>query len=145
METLATSGGGRLCAVRLDPGEDVLGRLAEILERQDIRGGFVTVGIGSLRDTTLGFFDQERYVQRTFREPHELLSMTGSIARYEGKPHIHLHAALGDPEYRVVGGHFHGGTVEVLVELMVQVVPEGFGRVPRGNVLKVLSLHPEKS
>lgn len=142
MEVLGLPGAGRAIAVRLDPGEEVLSSLTRIALEKDVVGGFVTVGIGSLRDTTLGFYDGKAYLKRTFQGPHELVSMTGSIARFEGAPHIHLHATLSDEQCRAFGGHFHAGTVEVLAEVLIQSLPAPFGRSPRGEVLKVLALRP---
>ncbi len=145
MEVREFEGTPRSIAVRLDPGEEVLPALESIAEKHDVRAGFVTVGIGSLRDTTLGYFDGERYLKRELKEPHELLGLSGSIARWEGRPHIHLHATLSDRACQSVGGHFHGGTVEILAEILVQAFRGEFGRVPHGELLKVLTLHPAGS
>lgn len=132
----------RPIAVRLDPGEELFPALERIATDHGIVGGFVPLGIGSLREATLGYFDGEQYVKRTFPEPLELVSLSGSIARSEGRPSFHLHATLGDRQLGTFGGHLFGGTVEILAEVLLLSTSIDFGRDPRGPLLKVLNLDP---
>ncbi|MDE1820826.1 MAG: DNA-binding protein [Euryarchaeota archaeon] len=139
MERASLPAPARAVALRLDPGEEVTERLSRVVIDERIEAGFVTVGIGSLRDTTLGYWDGRAYVRHVLSEPHELLTLAGSVARLKGEPHLHLHATLSDKDGRTFGGHFFSGKVAYLVELLVQVYPTKFGRAERPDGLKALT------
>jgi uncharacterized protein len=109
--------------VKLDDGEDVHSSLAKICDEHDVRMGWVHSGIGILRDFTLGYYTPEGYLKSSFKEPHELLSMTGTIT-LDAKIQIHLHASLASREYRVVGGHLFEATVSNLNEILITKMPE---------------------
>lgn len=142
METLALPTPAKPIAIRLDPGEDVFEVLTQIARDQDIRAGFISTALGALDDAVIGYFDGEKYHQKTMKGSYELLAMNGSIAWVEGGPHLHLHATLGDSEHRVHGGHLHSARAGFLVEILIQSLGTEFTRVPRGPVLKVLTLRP---
>lgn len=142
MEVLGLPSVGRAVAVRLDTGEDVFEALGQVAQEEDIRAGFVSTALGALNDAVVGFFDGETYHKKTFAGSHELLQLSGSIARLQDKPHLHLHVVLGDPEHRAMGGHLHSAKVGFLAEILLIALPAQFGRTPRGRELKVLSLRP---
>jgi len=109
--------------VKLEDGEDVHSSLITLCDRYGIRMGWVHSGIGILREFTLGYYTGEDYQKKFFREPHELISMTGTVTLDAEIP-IHLHASLADREYRVVGGHLFGGKVTNLNEILISGMPE---------------------
>lgn len=130
-------------ALRLDPGESLFETLETFAADRGLASGFVAGGLGSLRGSTLGFFNGERYLKRTFPEALELVSLTGSLARVDGKPHFHLHATLGDEQHAARAGHLHGATVAILAEILFLAgTGMAFGRNPQGPQLRVLDLWP---
>jgi predicted DNA-binding protein with PD1-like motif len=143
MQVRAWPGTREWFALRLEPGEPLFPTLEGFAEDQGLASGFVTAGLGSLRGSTLGFFDGKRYRKRTFPGALELVSLTGSLARVDGRPHFHLHATLGDEAHRARGGHLHEATVAVLAEVLF-LAGRGmaFGRNPQGPQLRVLDLWP---
>lgn len=102
-------------ALRLEPGEDLRGRLEALTHERGWGAAFVIAGIGSLRAAALRRADaQEPHV---IEAPFELLTLAGSLSP-DG---AHLHASVADAEGAVSGGHVCAGcivrtTVELLVE-----------------------------
>jgi predicted DNA-binding protein with PD1-like motif len=132
-----------LSSIRLDPGEPLFASLERATKELYLSSGFITSGLGSLKDVVLGFYQDHGYVRRRFEGPYELLSLTGSLAEVDGRPHFHLHAVLGNPEYQAFGGHLHEATVAILAEVLLASAPGlRFGRNPGGPELKVLDLWP---
>ncbi|MCL4324340.1 MAG: DNA-binding protein [Candidatus Thermoplasmatota archaeon] len=134
---------GPRLAVKLDSGEDFVSSILQIAEEEKVTGAFITSGIGMLRGTRIGYFIGDRYDERTYEQPHELVSLQGSLAIIDGKPHLHVHAALANRSHDVVGGHLFQGTVHVVVELLLTVFEDKkFGRTQSGPLLTLLDLEP---
>lgn len=109
--------------IKLDDGEEVLESLIMICDEHGLRMGWVHSGIGILRNFTLGYYTKESYIKKLFEEPHELLSLTGTVT-LDAKAPIHLHASLASRNYEVVGGHLFGGTVTNLNEILISSMPD---------------------
>jgi hypothetical protein len=115
---------GDVVVVRLHDGEDFHGALLAALDRVGLRHGVVLTGLGMLRDFELGWFDvgSRQYMKRTFATPHELVSLSGTVAvtdDAEARTMPHLHAALAGHAHAVVGGHLFRATTAVLNEVAV--------------------------
>lgn len=111
---------GQTVVVKLSQGEDLLPSLIRILEEEGVASGVVLAGIGALRDFELGWFDPQTraYVRNGYGPSYELLSLQGTVT-LGAEPPVHVHAALGDGENRVVGGHLFGARVAVLAEIAI--------------------------
>ena len=114
---------GQTLIVKLEDGEKVPDGVVRACEVSDLRMGWVHSGIGILRDFTLGYYTRDGYIKRTFEEPYELLSLTGTVT-LDAKVPIHLHASLAGSDYKVVGGHLFSGTVTNLNEILIHRMPE---------------------
>jgi len=121
---------GDVLLVKLEDGEDVHAKLAEICEQHDFKSGWVLGGIGILRQFTLGYFTGKEYIKRQFEEPHELLSMSGSIT-LDAKVPIHLHCSVSSKNFEAYGGHLFEGRANVLNEILIR----RFERMKLGRVL----------
>lgn len=106
--------------VRLERGEELIAALRRLMLAEDIRGGTV-VGLGTLEDPLLGYFDREKreYLRERVAGVFELLSLSASLSWFEGEPFPHVHVVLGDRELRAVGGHCFEVVVAVTAELRV--------------------------
>ncbi len=104
--------------VKLEDGEKVHPSLIEVCRKHDLRVGWVTSGIGILREFTLGYFTGKEYLKKRFEEPHELLSMSGSVTLDAEVP-IHLHCSVSSKEFNVFGGHLFEGVANVLNEILI--------------------------
>jgi predicted DNA-binding protein with PD1-like motif len=98
---------GSVLMLRLDHGEDILASIGSAV-KDEKSTMLVVTGLGMLSDFELGFFDRGSYIRREYPDPHELLSLQGSIAA-EGEPRIHIHATVADTEHRAFGGHLMRG------------------------------------
>ncbi|MDG6220622.1 MAG: DNA-binding protein [Candidatus Thermoplasmatota archaeon] len=105
---------GKFTVARLEDGEKIIPSILDIAESQDIYCGIILSGIGMLRETTLNYFDGQRYVETQYPKPMELLSLKGSIASDSS---VHVHASMADRCNRVYGGHLSGAVAHYIVEL----------------------------
>jgi hypothetical protein len=94
--------------VRLDPGEEVMSTLAEILQahQQYISAGQI-IGIGTVRKAVLGYFDLARrqYLRREVPGDMELASFVGNVTWMDGRPFVHAHVVLSGPDFVPQAGH----------------------------------------
>lgn len=107
--------------VILNKGELLVQSLTKVVEDNHIQGGFIT-GIGALKDVELGYYilEKQTYIRKHFlHEDFELIALNGNISLKEGKPFIHVHAALGRQDFSTFGGHLFEGTVAVTTEISI--------------------------
>ncbi len=130
--------------LRMDPGEELVEALGRFAETHRIRAAAVAMGIGTLRIATLGYWNGKEYEKKEVGEPTELVALGGSIAEADGRPSIHLHAALGTRSHSTVSGHVHSATVNLLAEILIETFPTHvFGRPLDESVgLRILDLEP---
>ncbi|MFM8314648.1 MAG: PPC domain-containing DNA-binding protein [Deltaproteobacteria bacterium] len=106
-------------------GEKLVATLTRDVSDLGLKGGLIS-GLGALIDVELGYYhlEEKDYHRKTFSEmDYELISLTGNLSLKEGKPYIHVHAALGDNQFRVFGGHLFEANVAVTAE--VSIIPLG--------------------
>jgi uncharacterized protein len=132
--------------LRLDDGQDLFEALSKFAEREGVRAGAVVFGIGMFRSATVGYWDGSQYRSEELNVPHEVVALHGTVARAEGVPSLHLHAALAGPDHRLVGGHLLRATVGMLQEVLVETFPgRTFGRpMVESFGLKMLDLEPAR-
>ncbi len=109
---------GHMVVAKLSKGENLFAALKEIIEKHDIVSGLVISGIGMLRNIELGYYSGEEHEPKRFKRPRELLALHGSITTGE-EIVIHLHCALSDENYDVIGGHLIDAEVAVVAELVI--------------------------
>jgi predicted DNA-binding protein with PD1-like motif len=130
--------------LRLDDGQDLFEALTEFAAREGIRAGTVVFGVGMFRRATFGYWDGTQYRPYELTEPHEVVSLHGTVARADGAPSLHLHGAAAGPDHRLVGGHLLRATVGMLQEILIDTFPgRTFGRpMVESYGLKMLDLEP---
>lgn len=109
--------------VRMDPGEEVIGQLQKVCEKEQIRLADVSA-LGALKEFAVGLFDTEKkeYHGNEFRLPVEITSLTGTVTTQDGKFYSHLHMSAADIEARVYGGHLQRAVVSATVEMVLHVL-----------------------
>lgn len=127
MKILDNTDGSRILLV-LERGEKLVQTLqafaTEYLHARGRKVGYTISGLGALEKVELGYYELSKkdYIRKTFdREDYELISLTGNLALREGVPAVHVHAALGDSEFRVFGGHLFEAEVSATTE--VSLIP----------------------
>ena len=124
---------GRVIAVRLKPGTDVLLGLQEACERNGINNGVILSAIGSLQDphfcnpvelpTKAGYGYGETL---HLTGPIELTSASGIICHDdEGNTNLHVHMTVTDRHGNAHGGHLVEGTKVLLTVDVVIAEIEG--------------------
>ena len=124
---------GRVIAVRLKPGTDVLLGLQEACERNGINNGVILSAIGSLQDphfcnpvelpTKAGYGYGETL---HLTGPIELTNASGIICHDdEGNTNLHVHLTVTDRHGTAHGGHLVEGTKVLLTVDVILAEIEG--------------------
>ncbi len=112
-----------IVALKLDHGEDFYECLNKAIIDFKIKSGYILMGIGMLKDAEIGYFGGSEYFTKVLEEPHELVSMQGSISTKD-ETIIHIHCSLAGPDHTLLGGHLNKGTVNVINEILIKKVDE---------------------
>lgn len=108
----------RTLALRLTPGADLLAELQSLTAARALRAGLILTCVGSLSRARLrmpGLAGEEE-VFRTWDEPMEIVSLTGTLCA-DG---LHVHVSLSRSDGSCVGGHLVDGCiVNTTAELVV--------------------------
>ena len=141
---MQTARDGSRWLLRLDDGQELFETLTAFATREAVGAAAIAFGIGMFRRATVGYWDGQQYRPMELTVPHEVVGLHGTIARADGKPSVHLHAALAGPDHRLVGGHLMQATVGVLQEMLIETFPERtFGRpLVESFGLRMLDLEP---
>jgi uncharacterized protein len=131
MEYFTKNTSGRVFAIRLDGGDDLLDCLMDFIKKEGIKDAFVASAIGTLDRCVLhmvmttGYPPVEHY-ERWEDKPLEISSISGIFA--DGNPHLHM--VVSDHE-KAYSGHLHQGCrILYLAEIViVELVPAGLKRV----------------
>lgn len=120
---------GSSYVVRLDPGEKVVETLRAFCEGDKIGSGYFH-GLGAVSEAELGHFDpaSSDYSWTKLSGPHEIVSLYGNVTVVDGKPFIHAHAALGDGDFNLKGGHLREAVVSATCEVVLTKFRGGIGR-----------------
>jgi len=98
---------GRVFAVRVDHGEDVLSELSKLAVKEDIRSAFFMM-LGAMGSADLVTGPEDKVVPPSvvwskFDDAREILG-AGDIFREKGAPKIHLHGAAGSSSRGITMG-----------------------------------------
>ena len=112
---------GRRIMGRLKRGDDLLQTLEKLCLEQNITLGQVQA-IGAVSAARVGYYHQaaQRYEFLEWRQPLEILALTGNISLKDGKPMVHAHVTLADADGRAVGGHLGPGAIVFAAEFIIQ-------------------------
>lgn len=108
--------------LRFEVDEPLNKSLCEWMKKTGLPSAFLT-GLGAIKDSELGFYHLHKkdYDRKLFKGDAELISLTGNLSWLsDGAPWVHFHAALGLPDFSVVGGHLFEAVTAVSVEMFVQ-------------------------
>ena len=95
----------KVLAIRLKPNEDLRQSLKNFAEKENITAGFILTAIGSLKQATIRFANQETSTVLT--DKFEILSLNGTIATTG----VHLHMTISDKQGKTIGGHLSDGCI----------------------------------
>lgn len=115
--------------MRVDRGEEILECLARLCEEEDVKLGKIA-GLGAVDYVEAGYYSvgEKQYHKHVFAGEAEIVSLTGSATRMDGKVYLHLHIALSREDGSVVGGHLNKGRISATGEIIVTRVNGEVGR-----------------
>jgi uncharacterized protein len=111
---------GRRYVIRFDKGEEVLTKLGEFMQSEQI-GACNFSALGAITDLEMGYFNVhiKEYRKKVFLEEFEIVSLNGNGGIVEDKPFIHCHGMFGRNDFTTVGGHVFKLTVSVTCEMFL--------------------------
>ena len=127
---------GNKIVVRMDMGEEILEQLKAVALKENIKLCSVSA-LGATNDFTVGVYDVDKkfYKANSFKGPHEIVSLTGSVNTMNGEFYSHIHMAAADGEalmasptaavadlaaesFRAIGASACGDTFAALASLL---------------------------
>lgn len=120
---------GSAIAVRLERGEELVSSLLQVCKA--LQPGAATItGLGACDLARVGVYkvSEKKYYPVTLTGEHELVSLTGSLTAMQGEPYLHLHAAFGDDQGRVWGGHLNEARISATAEIFITPIGGEIGR-----------------
>ena len=126
---LLNDGVEKTYALILETGDDVLETITRFATEQELKANHFTA-IGAFSEAEVGFFDfaKKDYNRIPIKEQTEVLSLTGDITVYEGKPQIHAHVVLGKADGTAHGGHLLKAIVHPTLEIILVESPSSMQR-----------------
>lgn len=125
--------------LRLNPGEEIIEKLTEVIEKEHISLGSVK-GIGATDKFTVGLYSlkDKKYMSSTYEGEFEIVSLLGNITQKDGKPYIHLHIGCADKNNDMKGGHLNycriSATCEIQIFLSKGVVEREVDKITGLNI-----------
>lgn len=113
---------GRVFVARVEHGDDLLGELKLLAEKEQIEAGVFYV-IGAMKNASLVVGPKEctrppEPVWRMFSDGREILGI-GTLFREDGAPTFHLHGALGKGDKTLMGCIRGDSEVYLLAEVII--------------------------
>jgi predicted DNA-binding protein with PD1-like motif len=121
VRTFVTSNTGRVIVVRLEPGEDILKSIENVVTENNLLSGHLSL-IGAVSKVHLGYFDLHEKVYKDFTidEDLEIVSCVGNISRLNDGYVVHAHVVASDVNGKCYAGHLmEGCEVSVTIEIVV--------------------------
>jgi predicted DNA-binding protein with PD1-like motif len=124
VQLLNPGGPTKQYAVIFYQGDEAFSGLLEFAENYHVTSAHFTA-IGALDGATVGWFDPHRkmYKKIPINGQHEVIGMSGDIALYQGRPVVHTHMVVGNPDGTTYGGHVLEAFVSPTLEVMLTVDP----------------------
>lgn len=118
--------------VRINKGEEIVEKLKELCEKEDIKVAEIT-GLGASNLVEIGLFNvnTKEYKTTTFEGMFEITSLIGNATRKDGEVYLHLHINFSDETGNTKGGHLVRCNISATSEIIVNKI--------EGNVDRKLS------
>ena len=130
---------GDKLVIRLKKGDKLVESVREILEKENVKAGFLT-GIGATDNLEVGLFDTKTkdYNIKKYEEDLEIANLCGNISNKDGKLYTHFHITCGRVEDNAqkgqipgsaIGGHLNEAIISLTAEIFVTIIDGDINRV----------------
>ena len=106
-----------LIVAKFEAGEDVIENLNKLVDKYNIKSGFIDLGIGMIKNLKIGYWNIDKYDELYIEDRSELVAFHGSIA--DGKNRFHIHIGVARKDHQLYGGHFFSGIADPLMEVKI--------------------------
>jgi predicted DNA-binding protein with PD1-like motif len=110
----------KIFALRLKPNQDLKESLKHFVTSNNIEAGFILTTVGSLKQATLRFANQND--SKVLQDKFEIVSLVGTLSTNG----IHLHISISDKDGKTIGGHLQKGCLIYTTAEIVIGVSEDF-------------------
>jgi len=142
MKSFVAKTGSKLHILRLDPGDDLLGCVNDLIEKENIVNAAVISGIGTFDHCVMHMvmttsFPAVEHFEKWDDKPLELSSISGIIAN--GFPHLHM--VVSDHKYAYSGHVEPGCRILYLGELLImEFSADGLERTKNAKGINELTM-----
>lgn len=115
--------------VRINKGEEVVQKIKELCEKENIRTAEIT-GLGASNKIEIGIFNvnTKEYKTTTFNGMFEITSIVGNATRKDREVYLHMHINFSDETGAVKGGHLVRCEVSATSEIIINKIDGEVGR-----------------
>jgi predicted DNA-binding protein with PD1-like motif len=110
----------KIFALRLKPNQELKESLKNFVISNNIEAGFILTTVGSLKQATLRFANQND--SKVLQDKFEIVSLVGTLSTHG----IHLHISISDKDGKTIGGHLEKGCLIYTTAEIVIGVSEDF-------------------
>lgn len=104
----------------LQEGDNLFQAILQFVEAANLKSAVLS-GLGALSNITMGYFhrDTQQHSKRLFSGTYELVSLTGNVTFANEDRFLHIHAAIGDDQFNVFGGHIIDAFASASIEIAI--------------------------
>jgi predicted DNA-binding protein with PD1-like motif len=115
---------GKTYIVSIAKGEEIITSLQKFCASENITLGNAS-GIGAAEDIELTHYNAKThaYTRKKLHGSYEIAALMGNITTVNGKPYIHLHITIGDPNFKTYSGHLMSATISGACEIFINTLP----------------------
>lgn len=110
--------------VILERGEELIRELVSYAHEHRLQSAWLQSGLGGAESATHSFYDLETktYIDKTFNEPLEVISLQGNLSVVDDTPFWHIHGTFGTSTYQTISGHVKTLGVALTAEILIQPI-----------------------
>lgn len=106
--------------IRIDRREKIIETLKNFCAKNKIKCGYF-FGIGALGEVELAHYivESKKYTSKIFKQPLEIVNMSGNIAIMNNEVYLHCHITLSDENMNAIAGHLKEAIISATCEIVL--------------------------